>query len=356
MSKPSGNGKRNSSTLRQIAGEAGVSISAVSKVLNGRGKSVRVGSATAQNIREVAQRLNYVPNVLAQSLRMSRTRTVGLVFENFGSIADGPEFYVHLLDGVATELFKRHYRLMILPEIDRQHPLASVGDGRMDGVIWCKMPPERATIDQLQHSPVPFVALHAPPPEAPTDTVFISCDNAGGARLAVDHLVGLGHRRLMFVLERHEETTPDAQARLGGFLEACTSHGIDVQDEDVVTWSREADEFVHWHRKRGDQTAVFAWNERVASSILRRAAECRVSVPGELSVVGFDSTPFCDLTTPRLTAVRQPIRLMAGQAAHTLLDLIEGRMPSQYDQVFACTLDVRDSTGPVPNARANPQG
>ncbi|MBS1707908.1 MAG: LacI family DNA-binding transcriptional regulator [Armatimonadetes bacterium] len=355
MSQPNGNSRKTSSTLRQIADEAGVSISAVSKVLNGRGKSVRVSPSTAQHIRDVAIKLNYVPNVLAQSLRMSRTKTVGLVFENFGSISDGPEYYVHLLDGVASELFKRHYRLMILPEIDRQHPLASVGDGRMDGVIWCKMPPERATIDRLRSSPIPFVALHAPPPEAPTDTVFISCDNAGGARLAVDHLVGLGHRRMLFVLERHEETTPDAQARLGGFLEACTSHGIDVQDEDVVTWSREADEFAHWHRKRGDQTAIFAWNERIASSILRRAAEAKVSVPNDLSVVGFDSTPYCELTSPRLTAVRQPIRLMAGQAAHTLLDLIEGRPPSQYDQVFACTLDVRDSTGRPRGGRPSPQ-
>jgi len=346
MSKPHEGGRKASSTLRQIADEAGVSISAVSKVLNGRGKSVRVSQTTADAIRDVAQRLNYVPNVLAQSLRMSRTRTAGLVFENFGSISDGPEFYVQLLDGVAGELFKRHYRLMIVPEIDRLHPLSSVGDGRMDGVIWCKMPPERQTIERLKNSPVPFVALHAPPPEAPTGTVFISCDNAGGARLAVDHLVSLGHRRLLFVLERHEETTPDAQARLGGFLDACTNHGIEVRDEDVVTWSRDADEFAKWHRKRDRQTAVFAWNERVASSILRRAMEHRVSVPHDLSVVGFDSTRYCELTSPRLTAVRQPIRLMAGQAAHTLLDLIEGRAPSQYDQVFACTLDVRDSTGP----------
>ncbi|MBX3110652.1 MAG: LacI family DNA-binding transcriptional regulator [Fimbriimonadaceae bacterium] len=353
MSRPGDSGKRSPSTLRQIAEEAGVSISAVSKVLNGGGKSVRVSPATADHIRSVAQRLNYVPNVLAQSLRTARSRTVGLVFENFGSIADGPEFYVQLLDGLASEVFKRHYRLTILPEIDRANPMRSIGDGRMDGVVWCKMPPEMTTIDKLRHSPVPFVALHAPPPEAPTGTVFISCDNSGGARLAVDHLVSLGHRRLLFVLERHEETTPDAQARLSGFLEACTSHGIDVHDEDVVIWGREAEEFGHWLRRRYGQTAVFAWNEQVASSILRRAAEHKVSVPGDLSVVGFDSTRYCELTTPRLTAVRQPIRLMASQAAHTLLDLIEGRKPSQYDQVFACTLDVRDSTGPCrPNSHS----
>ncbi len=346
-------GKRSGSTLRQVAEEAGVSISSVSKVLNGRGKNVRVGAETAQLIREVAQRLDYVPNVLAQSLRMAQTRTVGLVFENFGSIADGPEFYIHLLDGVASELFKRHYRLMILPEIDRNNPLQSVGDGRMDGVIWCKMPPERTCVDRLRNSGLPFVVLHSPPPEAPSDTVFISCDNVGGARLAADHLVGLGHRRMLFVLERKEETTPDAQARLSGFLEACTSHGIEVRDEDVVIWSRDADEFAHWHSKRGDQTAVFAWNERVASAVVHRAKECGLSVPRDLSVVGFDSTPFCELTTPRLTAVRQPIRLMAGQAALTLLDMIDGRRPSQLDQVFACTLDVRESTGPANSPSSN---
>src|ERR1700683_482595 len=113
----SGNNGTNATTLREVALEAGVSVPAVSKVLHGRGDSIRVSEEKAEAIRAAAERLKYTPNALARSLRCSRSPNVGLVFEHFGHIAAGPLYYVHLLDGIASELFKYHYRLTILPEV-----------------------------------------------------------------------------------------------------------------------------------------------------------------------------------------------------------------------------------------------
>ena len=135
---PRTEGRNTPVTLKEIAGSAGVSISAVSKVLHGKGDTIRVSVSKAEHIREVAKRLQYTPNALARSLRMSRTHNVGLIFEHFGQIAAGPLFYVHLLDGIASELFKYHYRLTIMPEIPSesvaevlisQRPLEEEGDG-----------------------------------------------------------------------------------------------------------------------------------------------------------------------------------------------------------------------------------
>lgn len=337
--------KRGGATLRQVAAEAGVSIASVSKVLNGRGASVRVSEDTARIIRETATKLHYVPNGLARSLRMSRTQTVGLIFENFGEISAGPLFYVHLLDGLAQELFARHCRLTILPEINHDLPLSSIGDGLLDGVIWAKMPHDEKALASLERAELPFVALHARPAIRHSGTVFVSCDNAGGTGLAVQHLAKLGHDRILFVMEHGEENVPDALARKAGFVEMCRALGLPSGEEDVVVWSREAPEFTAWWQSQPPHTGIITWNEFMAAGVMNRANALRVDIPGKLSIVGFDSTPFCDTLRPRLTAVRQPIKHMAGQAARTLLDLIEGRPVSQFEQVFPCTLDIRESCG-----------
>lgn len=149
------------------------------------------------------------------------------------------------------------------------------------------------------------------------------------------------------MMEEGEEDVPDALARVSGFRDRCRASGLRVGDDSVVLWSREAREFGGWWRKGPRQTALVAWNERMAAKLLERASEAGVSVPGELSVVGFDSTPFSEGTVPPLTAVRQPIRAMASQAAASLVDLVEGKAVSSRDLVFPCTLDVRGSCGPA---------
>ncbi|MCW5942242.1 MAG: LacI family DNA-binding transcriptional regulator [Fimbriimonadaceae bacterium] len=340
-------------TLKDVAEAAGVSITAVSKVLHGSGKSVRIGLETQKVIRETAERLQYYPSAVARSLRTGTTRTVGLVFENFGELSAGPMYYVLMLDGVARELFRNHYRLTILPEIEHSDVAPALSDGRMDGVIWCKLPAETDLYPQIRRTRVPVVALNAPAPENhPDDLVYVFCDNDGGARLVVEHLAELGHAQVLFVMERGEEETPDATARLSGAKRACAERGLGFE---VATWSREAWEFADWWRAGPTHTALFAWNERVASEILKRCRETGVSVPGDVSVVGFDSTPYCDTTSPRLTAVKQPILEMAGQATRVLLDMIEGTTPDPRLVVFPCSLDVRDSTSSPRSAERVPR-
>ncbi len=339
-------GNRRGPTMKLIAEEAGVSIALVSKVLHGRATSVRVSEETAQTVRETARRLNYVPNGLARSLRTNRSHTVGLIFENFGQISAGPLFYVYLFDGIAQELFSHHYRLSILPEVDPINPLASLADGRLDGVIWCKMPSSDDFMDRIRNCPVPMVALNAPPPSQTSEIVFVACDNEKGAGLVVEYLASLGHKRIVFALERNEEETPDALARLAGFRKACEVRNLPCGEDELVVWSGEAREFSTWWHHQPRHTAIFAWNEGMGAAILRQAIRAGVEVPRELSVIGFDSTQFCETTTPRLTAVRQPIREMAAHAAKTMVNLIEGHLPSTYDVLFPCSLDVRDSTAP----------
>jgi LacI family transcriptional regulator len=209
------------------------------------------------------------------------------------------------------------------------------------------MPDTIAVRDELENSPIHVVGLNAPHPGhhlCPS----VSCDNEGGSQLVVDHLMELGHRNILFVIDRGSEDTPDAIARRNGFLDAMARYGVDA-NKSVAHWDKHDPEVVEWLKTDPKETAVFAWYEGLAGKIMERIQGAGLSVPGDLSVVGFDSTLYCDSVKPRLTAVRQPIKEMAQTAAKVVLDLIEGRSLDMTSYTFPCTLDVRESTSlPAP--------
>ena len=331
-------------TIREVAKEAGVSIAAVSKVLHGRGASIRVGAECAERIRVAARKLNYFPNAVARNLRSSKTNTIGVLFENLKRFADGPLFTMYLLDGLARSLFPQHYRLTILPEYDHANILGSLADGQLDGVIWCKLARDQRTMELIQQCPIPIVAMHARPPDDPSSAVFVACDNDGGMGLVVDHLFNLGHRRIAFLCEKEERTTPDCESRLEGLQSHMARHGLEFKAEDLFVWGWHLEGFDEWWATGPPQTAVFCWSERCAGELLIKAAASGVCVPEQLSVVGFDSTPYCETLRPRLTAVRQPIAEMARLAGETLLAILDGHRGDASQIVVPCEFDVRDST------------
>jgi len=333
-------------TIRQVAKEAGVSVGAVSKVLHGRGESIRVGQTSAERIRETAVRLNYIPNAVARNLRSSKTRAVGVIFENLTRFADGPLYSVYLLDGLARAVFPHHYRITILPELDHRDTIGSLADGQIEGVVWCKLARDAETLQLIHDCPIPIVALNARSPEIQSGAVFVGCDNEGGMFQAVDHLVSLGHRRIAFMNESAEDTTPDCEARREGFRARMAHHGLPCSAENELSWSWWLSEFGAWWQSGPPITGVICWSERCAAELLLRAAEGGVNVPDQLSVVGFDSTPYSDLLSPRLTSVSQPIIEMARIAGETLMSIVAGEKPEASSIVLPCGFDLRDSTAP----------
>jgi LacI family transcriptional regulator len=331
-------------TIREVAKEAGVSIAAVSKVLHGRGSNVRVSQERADHIRRIATSLNYRPNALARNLRSSRTHTVGLIFENFWNISDGPLYYLHLLDGVASPLFNNHYRLTILPEMPQRDILGTLGDGQLEGVIWCKFLEHESIRNILNECPIPVVAMSTPAPHEESRVVYVSCENAAGIELAVEHLWNLGHRNIAFLHEVQESDTPDLVARRDGFLQSMARRGM--VHPQVLSWEWHFEPFHDWRNSKDRATAVICWSERSAGKLLEQAQQANLDVPNELSVIGFDSTQYCETTTPRLSAVRQPIFEMARHASETLLSMIRGDHRSPRSFSFPCSLELRNSTAP----------
>lgn len=331
-------------TIRDVAAAVGVSPMAVSKVLHGRGSNVRVGKETAEKIREAARELRYQPNHLARSLRTRRTQTIGLVFEHFDRLGDDNAYYLQLLNGVMSATFPAEYTLAICPKLLKVSDSGAVADGRFDGVLWCKPDFTPETLEGLRNSSLPVVMMHAPQSAVPGIPAYCA-DNEHALPLAVRHLVELGHRKIGFVIDPLNLPTMEGQIRAQAFSRACGEMGA---RGDLLVWSYECEALDGYQRADRPHTALIAFSDFHANRILRGCAERGIRVPADLSVIGFDSSPFCETTSPRLTSISQPVQQMAHDATVHLLALIDETGAVASPLPYPCGLDIRDSTGPAP--------
>ena len=335
-------------TIRDVAEAAGVSAMAVSKVLHGTGATVRVGAETAATIRRVAQELRYQPNHLARSFRQRKTNTIGLVFSHFGRIGDFDGYFSALLNGAMTATFGSDYGLTICPNLARSSNHGLFDDGRFDGLLWCKPDYSAEGAAAIERSNLPIVMMHAPDGSGPNVPRYC-CDNPLGLRLAVDHLVGLGHRHIAFLSDKFNHHSAEGSLRIDSFRAALVANGLSAREENVLFWTVECEELGEYFTKPNRATAVITFSERHAVCLLRQAELIGVKIPEELSVIGFDSSAFCNTTTPRLTAINQPIEQMAFDAGMHLISIIRGGESSVGSHIYPCGLDVRDSTAPPSN-------
>lgn len=331
-------------TIRDVASAAGVSPMAVSKVLHGKGANVRVGKDTADLIRKVAQDLQYQPNALARSFRLRRTKTIGLLFDNWTRVSQGSQYFAHLLDGVTSSAFPRGYAMTICPRLFEGGE--SINDGRFDGFIWAKFESTSTNLITLERSRTPMVVLHASGRELTDRGVnTVCCENTRAMKQAVDHLVELGHTRIAFVSPQTIEHNDETVVRAEGVRLAMESHGLAFGSDDCLSWDYDAKQFGTWWETKPPHTALILRSEAQAGAIYEESARRGIKVPDDLSIVGFDSTSYCETLSPRLTSVSQPIEDMAHKATDLLLAIIEGRndLPPT-DHVFPCGFDVREST------------
>ncbi len=330
-------------TIRDVAKAAGVSAMAVSAVLNGTGRNVKVSQEKAEHIRRVARELRYQPNSLARSLRNRRTGMVGVVFQNFGRLGKEHPYHTQLLNGVMSALFPADYTLALCPKLMMGRDAGSISDGRFDGVLWCRPDFSEASLEDIQNSSVPVVMMHAPPGSVPGVPTFCA-DNDGAMRGVVRHLREMGHTRMAFAIDRVSENTVEGRARRDAFL----AH---APEGEVVVWPHDPGYAARYAGPDAPHTAVVCFSDDLAGFVLESCDRLGVVVPRDLSVVGFDSSSFCEGTRPRLTSVDQPVERMAQAATAHLLSLIreaaEGLPPSPaVSSIYDCGLDVRESTAP----------
>ncbi len=327
-------------TIALIASEAGVSIPTVSKVLNGR---TDVAAVTRARVEEVIDRYQY---------RRRRGRTpsgpglIDLVFHELDSA-----WAVQIIKGV-EEVAGPERAGVVLSELGgahrpRQEWLDDVLARRPRGVILVLSDLDPAQRRQLETRSIPFVVVDTAgeqPPGVPT----VGSANWAGGLAATRHLLGLGHKRIAVISGPVDVLC--SRARIDGYRSALDEAGVAI-DPALI---RYGDFFVGGGYQHGMDlldrpdrpTAIFAGSDFQAFGVMRAARELGLSVPEDLSIVGYDDLPVTEWIGPALTTIHQPLQEMAATATRMVLSLARGEVPTNQRIDLATELVVRESTAP----------
>lgn len=337
----SAGGHVGSVTIFDVAAEAGVSTATVSRVANGH---PNIKPATRKRVQDAMDRLGYIANLRARGLAGGKTQVVGLLVDDLES-----SYIAQVAKSVDSTLSDAGYDLMVGTlhmRADRTRYVHSLLNGLVEGLIVLLSPGFESILDDIEERGFPMVLIdHAPKPDVPV----INTTNTTGTTDAVEHLVGLGHRRIAFVTGLLDVRS--ARLRLQAYEASLASLGI-ARDDELI----EQGDFLPDSGYRAAQsllslaeppTAIIASSDAEALGVLRAARELGVDVPGDLSVVGFDDIPEARYVDPGLTTVRQPMGKMGQTAARMLLDAIQDDQPTEASVEIPTELMVRGTTGPV---------
>lgn len=333
-------------TLRDVAREAGVHVSTVSRVLNDQAAAGRITPETEERIKEVARRLGYRRNTIARALRTGRSLVVGMVIPDVANL-----YQAGITRGAGDVLSGDGYALILAstdddPEHARYQVSAMLGV-QADGLLYGVAREGDEVLDGLIEEGVPVVLFNRTAGKPGVSAVLP--DDHTGTRLATEHLLSLGHRNIVHV--GGPEDVSSTVNRLGAFDATLTSAGLSGRHE-----------FAHRHieaeghrvtaallEELPDTTAVLAANDRLALGAIDAIADTGRTCPGDVSVVGFNDMPYSERFSPPLTTVHISQYELGSMVARLLLETIADPDRPTETQLAAPELIVRGSTAPPPN-------
>lgn len=336
-------------TIKDVAERAGVSTATVSYVLNGTGA---VTEATRRRVLAAVSELNYQPNYAARSLR-SRSRTLGLVLPALSHRLADP-LLVDLLAGLSTAAMHGYYLLLAPADNEPEHLQAEllVRTGRVDGVVLLDVRSDDERAQYLARQAIPFVCAGVLP--SGVDAPFAGVDGRQGAQTAVQHLLGLGHRRIGLILLPSD--LAESEPRFEGYAAALAAGGVTLNPTLAVEAGRSEDDgFAAMQEllsRPAPPTAVLACSDELAFGAMHALRDAGLEVGRDVSLVGFDDVPMAAHTHPPLTTLRASRRLIGEHLARLLIELIEGRLHMPRSIVCSMQLMVRKSTAPPPAVSA----
>lgn len=325
----------------QVAERAGVSRALVSLVMRDQPGA---SPSTRRKVMAAAEELGYRPNLSARNLARGRSDAIGLLLNDFGN-----PFFAEVAASVAETARGHGLRVLVnsgwgSQDAEREAIDAFVNLGTDGLVLGAPRLDAAAQLDAARRRPVVSINTYGFPDGLDT----VSNDERHGARLVVDHLVRLGHRRIAHIGAESASAGPE---RCDAFTAVMGEHGLDpivVPGDFTERAGRDATSELM--SRREPPTAILATNDLAAVGVLGRLADLGLDVPDDVSVVGYDDTMLAGIHQIALTTVHQPCRLMGRRALELLRGRIDGRLDTIHERIQP-RLVVRRTTGPAPSAR-----
>lgn len=353
--------------LSDVARRAEVSVSTASAVLRGKHTDAGITERCALRVRQAAQDLGYAPNYHARSMRLGRAHVIGFAMELTGVSETGSFYFNALCGGLHTAIQDAGYHLMLIRDakgvgaVDRG--VMGLREQMLDGLIIPGQTTNLRLSDGLSRDDVRRLPAVVVEPALPTGLPAVILDEQAGLRTAVEHLVELGHRRLLWLAPDRWGATSTA-SREQCFIRATWDAGLqgsscrfpDHRSSDRLEEACHAAHAALRKRLTGERdfTAIVCYNDAAAIGALRALHETGLDVPGDVSVVGFDDGLVAQAALPQLTTVDHRLKEMGRQAGRLVLEMVTGgeearKKLQNHRQIVTPFLTIRQSTGPAPS-------
>ncbi|QIK84154.1 LacI family DNA-binding transcriptional regulator [Sanguibacter sp. HDW7] len=332
-------------TLDEVAAAAGVSRSTASRALNG---GLRVSPTAQAAVDDAALQLGYVPNRAARSLVTRRTDSIALIIPEPDERLLSDAFIGGTLRGVGDALARTDLQLVLL--LSRKNETADriaryLRGGHVDGAVITSHHEGDELERVVAASSIPAVFVGRPF-DAPRELIYTDVDNVAGARLAVEHLVARGRTRIAHIAGPQDMTA--GVDRIKGWRDALSDHGLpaDALAHAQFTTASGETATAELLEAHPEIDAIFAASDTIAVGALRALARAGRSVPGDVSVVGYDDLDAAQASTPPLTTLHNPVVELAATAVEQLMRLIEASQGGSpvTSIVFPPRLVVRGTT------------
>lgn len=343
--------------IADVARAAGVSKAAVSFAFN---SPERLKAETAERIRQVATALGYRPHPVARMLTAGSTATLGILSPNPLAQAFANPFFALFAEGVATVTEDRGFGLLFISPLHGSLERA-MARATVDGVIVIGLDHHHPEVETIRRTGVPTVLVDS---VAWPEHGAIAVDDTAGALAAARHLLELGHRNLLVLTmdpsQPHEPSTGQEDTgsvtgrRMRGYRLALEEYDLALSAGSIreapATFEGGEAAFLRAWEDGLRPTGVLSMSDAAAAGVLQAARHLGLSVPDDLSIVGFDDLPLTRFTDPPLTTVHQPVRRKGEEAARMLLRALEPEHGRAVEHVVLETrLVVRRSTAPPAN-------
>ena len=341
---------RQAITIKDVAEKAGVSLMTVSAVLSGNAVERRISALTQGRVRAIATELGYKTNHLARSLVTGRSGVLGLVFPYSSAFINHDPFSSAILSGVMTAAVKAKYNLMLHTATGDDWNAVDTGeliDPRVDGLLLVMPTPSSPLIARCQRERFPCVALLYAPESS--DICAVNADEFTGGKLATNHLIGLGHRRIAHLFGAPHIAT--SAPRREGYLSALRAVGITADPSLIVPAEFTAPGGYSAMKallnlpKKLWPTAVFAGNDMSAQGAMQAIVEHGLSIPNDIAIVGYDDSQTALIVQPQLTSVHLPVYDMSLLAMKLLTSLVAKDEIVERQPVLRVSLTIRQSCG-----------
>lgn len=335
-------------TIRDVAALAGVSQGTVSKVLN---EAPGVGADTRSRVLQVIQDLDYHPSASARSLVARKTGSIGVIIPHTGSYSMASAYWPVLLTAITEAAASRSLNVLLSTarsEEDVDSAYQSILRGRkVDGLVVGAEQFGQKQLVELLFKGFPFVTVGK---SRFVSHWHVDVDNAGGARGATSHLLGLGHRRLAMLAG--PASLPSVQERVEGYRSTMLAAGLEPRVCHTAYHDESAARSIRTLLTGADRpTALFVAAGDLVIPALTAARELGRRVPADLALASFDDHPYYAHVDPPITAVSQPVHDLGQAAADLLFALMDGQAPERRDVILPTRLVVRRSCGsPAPSS------